>query len=229
MSHFYNEAGELVEPYSKGSYPSVTTIQDIASSGSLEDTISRLGADKFIEVMELARNRGTEVHRACDDHNRGVIMIDLSPEAEPYFQGYLNWLEAVSPKIIHSELFLTSKKYKYSGTADLICDIDGQLWLIDIKTTSMHKKEHGIQLKAYQQAYYEMYGVRAKMAVLRLTDKTQKGWQWKVYAEPLTPFLGLLNYFKWTVRKRKPVKQIVEFDTTDLPTVEWKVESIVIN
>lgn len=203
--HWYSKEGDLVDPFTKGAYPSVTTIQDVAAKDSLDDAIARLGDDRFKELMEHARERGTLVHQACEDHIKGVTPGDMSDEVAQYYQGFLNWEEAVRPTYLHSEMFLRSDKYKFSGTADIVCLIDGATWLIDIKTTSMHKKEHGIQVKAYQQAYFEMRGERPHTAILKLTDKTKKGWQWKVYDEPFKPFLGLLNYFVWTVRKRKPV------------------------
>lgn len=220
MSEHWYKDGVLVAPSTKGAYPSVTTILDGAAKPGLEDVYRRMGFEEGDALINDARERGTAVHQAIEDYNRGVQPMELSEEEGPFYQGYHNWREAAAPIVKHAELYVESRKHRFAGTIDLLAEIDGQLWIIDTKTTSQHKKEHGMQLKAYQQAFYEMEVKRAKaldlgpktvtrprMAILKLTDKTQKGWQWREYNEPLKPFLGLLDWYKWTVRKRKAVVQ----------------------
>lgn len=214
--HFYSQDGVLVAPFTKGSYPSVTTVLDVAAKPALDDWKERVGAEEAERKGQEARERGTAVHELVEAINNGKV-DEYVPEAlEGYVGGYKRWLIYSEANVISAELFLTSHKYKYSGTADIIAGIDGELWIIDIKTSAKHQDSHGLQLKAYQQAYYEMTGKRAKMAVLRLTDKTAKGWQWKEYNEPFKPFLGLLSYFNWTVKKRKPVKVSTDWAPDDL-------------
>lgn len=224
--HWYNPAtGVLTDPYTKGAYVSVTTILDIPQKPGLDDWVARVGAEVADAKNLAARTRGTNVHAACEDYNLGATPDYLNEEELAYFQGYLNWFSAQdNHEILHSELFLRSPKYKFAGTADIICLIDEVLWLIDIKTSAAHQHAHGLQLKAYQQAYYEMFGVRPRMAVLKLTDKTKKGWQWKEYNEPFKPFLALLSYHKWTVRKRKAV----ELKDGWQPNIELNIEKVLV-
>ena len=47
-----------------------------------------------------------------------------------------------------------------------------------------------------------------RTAILKLTTKTQKGWQFKEYNEPIKPFLGLKAFFDWEIKKNPPKEQV---------------------
>lgn len=207
-AHWYTRDGELVDPWTKGAYPSVSTILDRVRSDSYEALVARMGEEAADELMRNAAERGTRIHRACELWvNIHQYMADLPVEEAPYLGGFINWWEQNDPKLIASEIFLLSDKYKYAGRADLIVEIDGKVWLIDIKT-GVDSVRHGLQLKLYQQAYYEMTGVKARMGVLALDAKRTVGYRHsrspyglKEYKEPLAPAVAHVQVFKWWNRK----------------------------
>ena len=49
---------------------------------------------------------------------------------------FADFRETYKPKLIHSEIHLFSDVHKIAGTCDLVLEIDGKIWLLDIKTSN---------------------------------------------------------------------------------------------
>jgi len=47
--------------------------------------------------------------------------------------------------------------YMYAGTCDLVLEINGEKWLLDIKTSNSLHTSQDFQLSAYAQAWNELY------------------------------------------------------------------------
>lgn len=203
--HKYNLQGELVKPWEEG-YFSPTTILDITYKKKLHEWEKRVGVDAAEQKRNDAVIRGDIVHRAISDYFWGERDIYMPIITDEYIDAFFHWLpnpEHITD--IRSEIFVYSEKYKYAGTADLICLLGDEPWVIDFKTGS-EQPTHGLQLKAYQQAYYEMEGVKCRMACLYLGTGTKKGWRWKEFKEPLYVFLAHKQIFDWQLKKN-PIKQ----------------------
>lgn len=205
-AHFYKD-GVLVHPATPGALPSPTTILEVAKNKDLqrwrEMTIEKESSQYLWDYMSDASEKGTRVHQVCEDILNGVD-TSCNDEDVPYVQGFLNWLDTVDIEWFRTELYVESARHGYGGRLDLLCIIDDQPWVVDFKTSKNLSDQYGLQLAAYRQAVREQTGLKAKTAVLKLTDKTKKGWQWKPYNEPLKPFLGLKAYFDWEFKKNPP-------------------------
>ena len=122
--------------------PSVT---EIASPISFE----RLSALQS-QLLERARQRGSRCHEMFEQY---LLLGELDPEeieAEyfPYVQQFVLWAKTYRPKVLFTEKKLYSDEF--CGTADLICEIDGKLFLVDYKVTSTaDKKSLSVQLEGY--------------------------------------------------------------------------------
>lgn len=208
-SHYYNTQGTLVKPWAEGALPSPSTILDMVRDIELENLRNMLGSDEMDSIMERTSIRGTRIHQLCEDWIAGKRLEFEAFEDIDYFIGFQNWCEKECPKIIASEQFVMSPKYKYGGRLDLVVELDGERWVIDIKT-GMFRHKHGLQLKFYEQAYYEMVGKHSRMGVLGLTDKNKCGYRrLKETKEPLSAILAPLAVFKWW-RKKNPARKPVE-------------------
>lgn len=162
-------------------------------------------------MRNVAAERGSAVHAWIQGYLRHDVLFEVSSDMEPYIEAFNNWLpDEMQMTDPQSEVFVGSDKYKFAGTADLICYLGDEPWIIDFKTGSA-QPTHGLQLKAYQQAYYEMTGVRCRMAGLYLGTGTKKGWRWKEYKDPFYVFLAHKQIFDWQLKK-KPIKQPVQWD-----------------
>ena len=76
----------------------------------------------------------------------------------------------------------------------MICEIDGELWVIDFKTSNHLQTTYDLQGAAYAQCYKECFGKEAaRVGVLWLKSKSRgvdnsgkrlKGKNWEVYESP---------------------------------------------
>ena len=218
MRHKYNMKGELVKEWEDGLW-SVTTILDVAHKPALQAWRDNVGPEEADRYMRERADIGSKVHAACETYlnARGGIgktmilhreMFNIGSDASMMYDGFLKWLEKTEPHTLATEKFVYSTRHGYAGSADYVCEIDGELWIIDFKTSKSLHDAMGLQLAAYRQAYQEMTGRRARTAILKLTTKTQKGWQFKEYNEPIKPFLGLKAFFDWEIKKNPPKPQV---------------------
>lgn len=122
--------------------PSVT---EIAKPISAE----RLNAIQMV-MVERARERGKRCHELFEQY---LLLGELDPEeieAEyfSYVQQFVIWAKSYRPKVLFTEKKLYGDEF--CGTADLICEIDGKLIIVDYKVTSaIDKKSLSVQLEGY--------------------------------------------------------------------------------
>ena len=70
---------------------------------------------------------------------------------------FRDWVETNNVKFLESERKVYSKKYNYAGTCDFLAEINGQLIVGDVKTSSGIYDEYFFQTSAYQQALAEEF------------------------------------------------------------------------
>ena len=175
-SHYYFVDGEYV--------PGVTTIlhETLPTAPQLRQWIGDLGSEKAQARMEVAADRGTRIHQACEDLLR-ARPVNLKRDFPKYDEkkcitSFVDWVNVLHPTVVspdHIEMVVASKA-GFAGTLDLFCIIENEPWIVDFKTTSGIYDSHKLQLIAYQQAYLEMTGVNANVGILHLNHKTKKGW-----------------------------------------------------
>ncbi len=62
-----------------------------------------------------------------------------------------------------------------AGTCDLICEIDGELWLIDFKTSNQVHSTYELQTAVYSQCYKECYGKEIQRQGILWLKSTKRG------------------------------------------------------
>lgn len=114
---------------------------------------------------------------------------DQISSAENAFIKYLEWREQHTLDPIGTELQMVSEKYRYGGTADLVCRLDGNPLLVDIKTAKAIYDENSIQLAALRQLLhengYEIGPPHVGQAILRVGRDEREGFEFRVM--PLLP------------------------------------------
>lgn len=166
--------------------PSVTTIISAVypKSPFLIDWKMQNGKEESKRIMEEAAEEGTLVHETIEKLLRGEqIRVDqLTPKSRRCIASFIAWFRKVNPKIIHNELrvdYDVRGDYSYAGTIDLVVEIDGELWIVDVKTSANVWPEHHIQVTAYWQAWEsELREPVSKGAILHLGNKTKQGYSW---------------------------------------------------
>jgi len=120
----------------------------------------------------------------------------MDPIVWQMFLRFVDFWETHKPTLIETEVHLFSEELKVAGTCDLICEIDGELWVIDFKTSNHLQTTYDLQGAAYAQCYKECFGKEAaRVGVLWLKSKSRgadrsgtrlKGKNWEVYESPRT-------------------------------------------
>jgi L-rhamnose mutarotase len=229
MAHFYDLQGNLVDPWQKDALPSPSTILDLIKHKGIDAFRARVGEEEAEAHMVAAQERGTRVHTACEtwlangnDAIKAAITADLRLGEEQYLGGFINWWETFNPILIASEKFLINKTLRYAGRTDLVVILDGQLWIVDIKT-GMTRVKHGLQVKFYAEALKDMVmrnlvdveGLSTKnirMGGLYLDAKRACGYRYfkseygmLEYKESLSAIKAHLTVYRWWAKK-EPVK-----------------------
>jgi len=88
--------------------------------------------------------------------------------AKKSFAQYLRWKDGKQIKAIKTEYVMVSEKYKYGGTLDALLELDGELTLLDWKTSSYISVDYKLQVVAYLYLLNEQNIMPSRVGVLRL-------------------------------------------------------------
>lgn len=101
------------------------------------------------ETMREAADRGTRVHKAIEDLEKGVVTLpEISEDILPYVKNYLIAKHIKGFKPIHLEYRMTDGEY--AGTIDQVAEMKGKIIIIDYKATSKYNRELAeVQLAGY--------------------------------------------------------------------------------
>lgn len=131
------------------------------------------------KIRDEAADSGTCTHYLIECHIKGIepdlkdftqTQID---KAETGFLAFLDWEKDCGLIYEKIEYGVVSETYRYGGTIDMIAKKNGDLWLLDIKTSKGIYAEHRIQTAAYANAYEEQEQERIKEChILQLSKDT---------------------------------------------------------
>lgn len=141
----------------------VTTVVGQIAKPALISWANRLGLDgtdsaKFIddtaETGTLAHSIITDVLQGMetDFSNYDQVQQDA---ARWCVRSWDAWKSGKEIKPILIEESLLSERYRYGGTMDIFCELDGIKTLIDLKSTNDLWPEHYIQVSGYRQLLQE--------------------------------------------------------------------------
>ena len=195
-------------------YPSVTSIlQYFPKNKFFETWLKDVGHNADI-IARKAADEGTQVHDAIERYLLGekISWMDdngyskYSLEIWKMILKFHDFWSTYKPTLIESEIHLFSDKYMYAGTCDLVIEMDGVKWLLDIKTSNSLYVSYDLQLSAYAQAWNELYEEKIdKIGVIWLKSskrgedkKNEKiqGKGWEIY-EPERAIEDNLKLFEY--------------------------------
>ena len=154
-------------------YPSVTSITSFKNAQFFQKWRSRIGETEANRITARATQRGTAFHALSEEYFKGELNIDKYLENNPLsvrmFQSAKSTLNRIDN--IHClETFLYSHYLGLAGRVDCIAEFDGELAVIDFKTSTKEKKENWIehyfvQETAYAAMFLERSGLEVKKIV----------------------------------------------------------------
>jgi hypothetical protein len=163
-------------------YPSVTTILQYMPKNKFFETWMKDVGHNADLIMRKAGKEGTQVHEAAEDLVEGkeVSWMDDYGRAK-YSQlvwemilRFADFWKTHKPELISSEQFVWSDEHKFAGTADIVCKMNGEVWLIDIKTSNSIHKSYDLQLASYAKGLEESRGIKIdRTAILWLKAQSR--------------------------------------------------------
>ena len=101
---------------------------------------------------------GTFVHKWIEQYINGENPgIPVNEGLKESVDKFLTWVQKHRVVFLSAEQPVYSKKYRYTGTLDFICKIDGKLYVGDLKTGAGIYNEYFLQTAAYRQARSEEF------------------------------------------------------------------------
>ena len=115
--------------------------------------------DKYLTKTSEALRVGSAVHDNCEKLLLGEeLLIEHDPEVQKGVISFCQWYFKAKPKVLAVEEVLYSKSLKqgklvcpFAGRCDLVAEIDGAIWMLDLKTSkSLEDYTYVIQLSMYK-------------------------------------------------------------------------------
>jgi ATP-dependent exoDNAse (exonuclease V) beta subunit len=143
------DSGRLYTTPEGNKYKSITTVLSHYGKKAIYEWRQAVGEERANEVSRKASNRGTKVHKICEDYLNNEIsemkMQMLMPDMKELFFKIKPIIDDNVSKVYAQEQALYSDKYRIAGRVDLIAEWNGKLSVIDFKTSSKQKDEEDIQ------------------------------------------------------------------------------------
>jgi len=154
------------------SYPSITTILSQQENLGIEAWKAKVGEDEAKRISKESMRIGTAVHQMAEFYLSNYI-IKLKDEEKKIVDTFnrLRFLLGNINNIVGVEIPLFSDLLRIAGTTDCIAEYNGELSVIDFKTSRRPKKEEWIddyymQTFAYKLMFEEMTGIEIKQIVI---------------------------------------------------------------
>ena len=154
------------------SYPSITTILSQQENLGIEAWKAKVGEKEAKRISKESMRIGTAVHQMAEFYLSNYI-IKLKDEDKKIVDTFnrLRFLLGNINNIVGVEIPLFSDLLRVAGTTDCIAEYNGELSVIDFKTSRKPKKEEWIddyymQTFAYKLMFEEMTGIEIKQIVI---------------------------------------------------------------
>ena len=161
-------------------YPSVTTVMSKLPEKvkGLQEWRKRVGDTEADRISAAARQRGTRVHQMVENHlnNDDVLTkltdipiqelyssIDMFKSIEPHLNKYVD-------NIYAQEVPLYSDHLQLAGRCDCIAEFDGELAIIDFKTSIRKKDYEWLSDYFMQECAYSIVGRTNRTGYWNVSD-----------------------------------------------------------
>ena len=165
----------------KVSYPSVTSVISFISREKFASWRAKVGEKEANRKTKHATTRGTKLHRVFEEYLQNGDYKSLDEYQVPLvnlmFNSAKKDLDSRLSNIYQQETNMYSDRLCLAGTVDLICDVDGEMAIVDFKTSEKTKPEewledYFVQLSAYWAMFSEKTGVVPKKLVVFLVAES---------------------------------------------------------
>lgn len=185
------------------SFPSITSVTSHKNKEFFAEWRERVGEEEANKICKLATTRGTKFHEVCQDYLENNLKESYDEQSMIMFDSAKPYLDKIG--LIHAiERSMFSEVLGIAGRVDCIAEYDGELAVIDFKTSSKIKKEEWIeqyfvQEVAYACMYFELTGIPVKKlitimvtpaGVVKVFDKRDKMYYIKLLTGYIKEFVS---------------------------------------
>ena len=130
----------------------------------------KVGEEEAEKITKAATSRGTDMHSLVENYLDNKDLPSVAPMADFLFKIAKTNLNRIN-NIYALEGSLYSKQLGIAGTVDCIAEYDGELAIIDFKTSKKPKprewiEHYFVQCMAYGCMLYELTGISVKKLVI---------------------------------------------------------------
>jgi genome maintenance exonuclease 1 len=161
-------------------YPSITSIISHVNRKKWADWQQKVGLQEANRVRNHSTRRGNGFHKVAEVYIQNGKWKELQEYKDPLIQLMFGAAKTHIDKrfsnIVYQEQQMYTHKFGVAGTVDLVCDVDGELSIVDFKTSKAEKPEewledYFVQLSAYWAMFSERTGVVPKKLVVFLVGE----------------------------------------------------------
>jgi genome maintenance exonuclease 1 len=159
------ESGRTYKTPGGKSYPSITTVLSNYNKKAIYEWRQRVGEQEANRISRAASGRGTKLHNAVEKYLLNEMsdmkMQTMMPDTKELFLKVKPFLDNHIGDIYGIEQPLYSDKLRVAGRCDCIAEWEGELSIVDWKTSTRVKEKEYIQNYFMQcSAYAEMFEER---------------------------------------------------------------------
>jgi len=173
------------------------------------------GWDEAEAIKVAAGDKGSKVHQAISlliggaklSYNSLVMNPstameeELSVEEWEYILSFCKWWEETKPRPISFDGVVYNPTVDYAGTLDLLCEINGETWIIDFKTSQYLWPEHELQISSYLHALDKP----ARLGILQIGYRKNKaGFKFTEVEDKFSLFLAAREIWQNEHGNEKP-------------------------
>jgi len=135
--------------------PSITTVLGAMKKASIMEWRRRVGEEEANKISKKASGRGTNVHTLCERYLNNENIGEMMPDAKEMFFSIKPYLNLIN-NIHYQEQSLWSEQLGVAGRVDCIAEYEGELSVIDFKTSKRIKSKGDIEDYFWQCAAYSL-------------------------------------------------------------------------
>ena len=185
--------------------PSITSVTSFYNRQIFAKWRERIGVEEANRITKKATARGTDFHEAVEVYmrNKEINWDEVRPATQFMFHHAKPYLDKINN--VHAiERTLYSEYLGLAGRVDCIAEYEGELAVIDFKTSEKIKPEkwlenYFVQEMFYASAYYELTGIPVKKLItimvtpsgdVEVFDKRDKGEYIKLLVRYIKEFVS---------------------------------------
>jgi genome maintenance exonuclease 1 len=149
---------------------SITSVTSHINREIFDNWRKKIGEDEAQKITKAATSRGTDMHSLVENYLDNKDLPSVPPLPDFLFKIAKTELKRIN-NIYALEGSLYSKQLGIAGTVDCIAEYDGELAVIDFKTSKKPKprkwiEHYFVQCMAYGCMLYELTGISVKKLVI---------------------------------------------------------------